>query len=238
MRKFGLRAASRRSGPLGCVSSARRFSSRKAESRRSADARQGESSSPAPARKERRCPSAESCRPRCRSSSARYQCASGRPGERRSAASSCPWARAVSPFARSSAALRSRRTTRSSSPLVAPGSRARGGPFTPSRQRLLRSPSGASRPRALSGTFARSSVTCVAPRSSTHTNGSAGLFAMGSTARPPRAAVQTGSTEGMQTMDQALQQLVDKKRITPEDAYWKAIDKTLFAAQCTNGIIE
>lgn len=52
------------------------------------------------------------------------------------------------------------------------------------------------------------------------------------------SVIQTGSTEGMQTMDQALQQLVDKKRITPEDAYWKAIDKTLFAAQCTNGIIE
>ncbi len=52
------------------------------------------------------------------------------------------------------------------------------------------------------------------------------------------SVIQTGSTEGMQSMDQALQQLVDQRRITPEDAYWKAIDKTAFASQCTNGIIE
>jgi twitching motility protein PilT len=42
--------------------------------------------------------------------------------------------------------------------------------------------------------------------------------------------IQTGSTEGMQSMDQALQQLVDQGRITSEEAYWKAIDKSLFAA--------
>jgi twitching motility protein PilT len=52
------------------------------------------------------------------------------------------------------------------------------------------------------------------------------------------SVIQTGSSEGMQTMDQALQQLVDQKRITAEAAYWKAIDKTTFAAQCTGGIIE
>jgi twitching motility protein PilT len=46
------------------------------------------------------------------------------------------------------------------------------------------------------------------------------------------SVIQTGSSEGMQTMDQALQQLVDQKRITPESAYWKAIDKSLFSAQC------
>jgi twitching motility protein PilT len=50
--------------------------------------------------------------------------------------------------------------------------------------------------------------------------------------------IQTGSVDGMQTMDQALQQLVDQQRITPEDAYWKAIDKASFAAQCASGIIE
>ncbi len=46
------------------------------------------------------------------------------------------------------------------------------------------------------------------------------------------SVIQTGSSEGMQTMDQALQLLVDQKRITPESAYWKAIDKGLFSAQC------
>lgn len=47
-----------------------------------------------------------------------------------------------------------------------------------------------------------------------------------------QSVIQTGVGEGMQTMDQALQMLVDKKRITPEDAYWKAVDKSLFAGQC------
>jgi twitching motility protein PilT len=50
--------------------------------------------------------------------------------------------------------------------------------------------------------------------------------------------IQTGVNEGMQTMDQALQRLVDQKRITPEAAYWKAIDKAAFASQCSSGIIE
>jgi len=50
--------------------------------------------------------------------------------------------------------------------------------------------------------------------------------------------IQTGVNEGMQTMDQALQRLVDQKRITPESAYWKAIDKAAFASQCSGGIIE
>ncbi len=49
--------------------------------------------------------------------------------------------------------------------------------------------------------------------------------------------IQTGSAEGMQSMDQALQQLVNQKKISPEDAYWKAIDKSLFAAQC-RGVLE
>lgn len=52
------------------------------------------------------------------------------------------------------------------------------------------------------------------------------------------SAIQTGSAEGMQTMDQALQHLVDEGRIAPEEAYWKAIDKSLFAEQCGEGVIE
>lgn len=44
-----------------------------------------------------------------------------------------------------------------------------------------------------------------------------------------QSIMQTGVTEGMQTMDQALQALVDQGRITREAAYWKAIDKSLFA---------
>ncbi len=50
--------------------------------------------------------------------------------------------------------------------------------------------------------------------------------------------IQTGTDEGMQTMDQALQKLVDEQRITPEAAYWKAIDKSLFASQCSDDILE
>lgn len=49
--------------------------------------------------------------------------------------------------------------------------------------------------------------------------------------------IYTGAAEGMQTMDQALQKLVDQKRITPEDAYWKAIDKESFAGQCKESIL-
>lgn len=43
------------------------------------------------------------------------------------------------------------------------------------------------------------------------------------------SAIQTGGGEGMQTMDQALQRLVEDGRIKAEDAYWKASDKSLFA---------
>jgi twitching motility protein PilT len=49
--------------------------------------------------------------------------------------------------------------------------------------------------------------------------------------------IYTGAAEGMQTMDQALQKLVDQKRITPEAAYWKAIDKESFASQCKESIL-
>ncbi len=49
--------------------------------------------------------------------------------------------------------------------------------------------------------------------------------------------IQTGTAEGMQSMDQALQKLVDQGRIAPEAAYWKAIDKSLFVDQCSDAII-
>ena len=41
--------------------------------------------------------------------------------------------------------------------------------------------------------------------------------------------IQTGSTSGMQSMDQHLMQLIDEGEITREAAYEKAIDKSLFA---------
>jgi twitching motility protein PilT len=43
--------------------------------------------------------------------------------------------------------------------------------------------------------------------------------------------IQTGGNLGMRSMDQALQKLIDDKRITPLAAYEKAIDKDLFAKQ-------
>jgi twitching motility protein PilT len=53
-----------------------------------------------------------------------------------------------------------------------------------------------------------------------------------------QSVIQTGGAEGMQTMDQALQAHVDKKHITPEDAYWKAVDKAIFANQCSSLMME
>ncbi len=41
--------------------------------------------------------------------------------------------------------------------------------------------------------------------------------------------IQTGTSVGMQTMDQHLMQLIKEKKITGESAYEKAIDKSLFA---------
>jgi twitching motility protein PilT len=40
--------------------------------------------------------------------------------------------------------------------------------------------------------------------------------------------IQTGRREGMQTMDQAIAELLKQKVITPEEAYRKAIDKETF----------
>ncbi|MEJ2717536.1 MAG: ATPase, T2SS/T4P/T4SS family, partial [Deltaproteobacteria bacterium] len=50
--------------------------------------------------------------------------------------------------------------------------------------------------------------------------------------------IQTGSATGMQSMDQALQQLVNDGRITPEAAYFRAIDKSLFADQTADPVLE
>lgn len=52
------------------------------------------------------------------------------------------------------------------------------------------------------------------------------------------SVIQTGTTLGMQTMDQALQRLVDEERITPEAAYYKSIDKSLFVDQCEDPLIK
>ena len=49
--------------------------------------------------------------------------------------------------------------------------------------------------------------------------------------------IQTSTNEGMQTMDQALQMLVDDGKITAEDAYFKAIDKSVFAKQCKEEVL-
>jgi twitching motility protein PilT len=43
------------------------------------------------------------------------------------------------------------------------------------------------------------------------------------------STIQTGSAQGMRSMDQALMKLVEEKRITAEAAYEKAIDKETFA---------
>ena len=47
--------------------------------------------------------------------------------------------------------------------------------------------------------------------------------------------IQTGTAEGMQTMDQALMKIVDEDRITVEAAHEKATDKSLFAAMFSHG---
>jgi twitching motility protein PilT len=52
------------------------------------------------------------------------------------------------------------------------------------------------------------------------------------------SVIQTGSAEGMQTMDQALVALVEQGRITAESAYWKAMDKELFAKLVPEDLLE
>ncbi|MCF6290607.1 MAG: type IV pilus twitching motility protein PilT [Desulfobacterales bacterium] len=44
--------------------------------------------------------------------------------------------------------------------------------------------------------------------------------------------IQTGTSVGMQTMDQHLMQLITEEKITPEAAYEKALDKKLFLDLC------
>ena len=46
--------------------------------------------------------------------------------------------------------------------------------------------------------------------------------------------IQAGKTQGMQTMDQHLQELLDSGVITPEAAREKAMDKSLFATELKN----
>lgn len=41
--------------------------------------------------------------------------------------------------------------------------------------------------------------------------------------------IQTGTNQGMQTMDQHLMELINSKKISGKSAYEKAIDKSLFA---------
>ncbi len=41
--------------------------------------------------------------------------------------------------------------------------------------------------------------------------------------------MQTGKAVGMQTLDDAIQELLNKKWISPEEAYEKAIDKGRFS---------
>jgi twitching motility protein PilT len=40
--------------------------------------------------------------------------------------------------------------------------------------------------------------------------------------------IQTGRREGMQTMDQAILELLRSKQITPQEAYRKAVDKETY----------
>jgi twitching motility protein PilT len=47
--------------------------------------------------------------------------------------------------------------------------------------------------------------------------------------------IQTGSSSGMQTMDQHLMQLIEADKITPEAAYEKGIDKKLFEPLISKG---
>ena len=42
--------------------------------------------------------------------------------------------------------------------------------------------------------------------------------------------IQSGRSQGMQLMDDALMALVEQKKITPHDAYMKATNKAKFEA--------
>ena len=55
----------------------------------------------------------------------------------------------------------------------------------------------------------------------------ANLIREGKTYQIP-SLIQTGRREGMQTMDQAILELLRNKQITPQEAYRKAIDKETY----------
>ncbi len=55
----------------------------------------------------------------------------------------------------------------------------------------------------------------------------ANLIREGKTYQIP-SLIQTGRREGMQTMDQAILELLRSKQITPQEAYRKAIDKDIY----------
>ncbi|GIX48243.1 MAG: twitching motility protein PilT [Candidatus Tectimicrobiota bacterium] len=55
----------------------------------------------------------------------------------------------------------------------------------------------------------------------------ANLIRDGKTYQIP-SVIQTGRREGMQTMDQAILELLRQKRITPQEAYRKAVDKETY----------
>ena len=46
---------------------------------------------------------------------------------------------------------------------------------------------------------------------------------------PIASMMQTGKAVGMQTLDDAIQELLNKKWISPEEAYEKSIDKGRFS---------
>jgi twitching motility protein PilT len=55
----------------------------------------------------------------------------------------------------------------------------------------------------------------------------ANLIREGKTSQVP-SLIQTGTSMGMQTMDQGLMKLIDEGKITKETAYKKAADKSHF----------
>jgi twitching motility protein PilT len=55
----------------------------------------------------------------------------------------------------------------------------------------------------------------------------ANLIREGKTYQIP-SLIQTGRREGMQTMDQAILELLRRKQITPQEAYRKAVDKDIY----------
>jgi twitching motility protein PilT len=53
------------------------------------------------------------------------------------------------------------------------------------------------------------------------------LIREGKTVQIP-SAIQTGKIHGMQTLDDAIMEVLNKKWISPEEAYLKCIDKAKF----------